>query len=329
MLSRLINCLVIMLALYGASAWAVNCQRASTPVENTICNNDNLHWLDSTMTIIYRAMLVKNDSRVVHKQYQDWEASLNTCTSDTCIERAYYEGISLISEATPDFNWEGNWWNMSAPNMSGGTIQLSHSAEWSVNTDIRVWAGLNHDEFTAEARKVYGMALVENISDTSNCKLLLIPRPSGVLQVYSNADWGCRLSMPGGGFIDGKYQRAESDPRPKSTLLTMGILRDQAMDTRFRELVGDDYQAFVDTANVYMYQDDLDNIGATVVGMWLRGAANSQNAIIMYTKNNLWAARIETDKKGKKTLHYFSTQGNDLKTMTRTLLSWRLRYFDR
>ncbi|WP_312629474.1 hypothetical protein [Scandinavium sp.] len=329
MLLRLMKIMIVFMVLYGSSAWAVNCQRAATPVENTICNNDNLHWLDSTLTIIYRSMLVKGDSNAVHKQYTDWEKSLNSCTSDTCIERAYYEGISLLSDVAPEFNWEGKWWNMSAPNMSGGTLQLSHSAEWSVNTDIRVWAGRNHDEYTAEARKIYGMALVENIIDTSNCKVLLIPRRSGVLQVYTNAEWGCRLSMPGGGFIDGKYMLSEKDPRQKSTLLTMGILRDEAMDKRFHDLVGDDYEKFVDTANVYIYQDDLDNIGATVVGMWVRGAANIQNAVIMYTKNDIWAARIDSDKEGKPQLHYFSTQGNELRTMPRTFQSWRLRFFDK
>jgi len=329
MLSRLLNCLIILTVLFGASAYAVNCQRAATPVENTICNNDNLHWLDSTLTVIYRSMLVKGDSEKVHQQYETWEKSLDSCTSDACIERAYYEGISLLSDVAPDFKWEGNWWNMSAPNMSGGTLQLSRSAEWSVNTDIRIWAGLNHDEYTAEARKVYGMALVDKIGDTSNCKLLLIPRRSGAIQIFSNAEWGCRLSMPGGGFIDGRYLRAESDPRPKATLLTLGILRDEQMDKRFRELVGKEYQAFVDTANVYIYQDDLDNIGASVIGMWVRGAANSKNAIVMYTDTAIWAARIDTDKNGKPQLHYYSTEGNDVRNMPRTLISWRLRFFDR
>lgn len=328
MLSRLLNCLIILTVLFGGSAYAVNCQRAATPVENTICNNDNLHWLDTTMAIIYRAMLVKGDSHIVHKQYEDWEKLLNGCTSDSCIERAYYEGISTLSDVVPDFDWEGQWWNMSAPNMSGGIIRLNRSAEWSVNIDMRIWAGLNHDEYTAEARKVYGMALVERIADTSNCKVLMIPRRSGAMQIFSNAAFGCRLSMPDGAFIDGRYQRAETDPRPKPTLQSLGVLPDEVMDNRFRGLVGDDYKNFVSTANVYIYQNDHDNIGASVVGMWVRGAANSKNAIIMYTKADIWAARIDTGPNGKPLLHYYSTQGNDLKKMPRTLQGWRLRYLD-
>ena len=325
---RLIKCLYLLLAFFSTHALAVNCQRAVSPVENTVCNSDNLRWLDGTLTTIYRKMLVRQNAPQAARQYEAWEKSLNNCTSDGCIERAYYEGISMLSSPDPNFNWDGQWWNSSAPNMSGGTLRFSRSAEWSVNTDIRIWAGLNHDEYTAEARKIYGMALIEQMPDTSGCRVLLIPRRSGALQVYSNADRGCRLSMPGGGLIDGRYLRGDSDPRPAMTLLTMGILPNEAVDARFRQLVGKTYQAFMETANVYIYQDDLDNVGASVIGMWLRGAANSNTAIIMYTDTDIWAARIALDERGKKQFSYFSTKGNELSTMPRTLMGWRMRYFE-
>ncbi|HEY1844311.1 MAG TPA: hypothetical protein VGL07_18350 [Buttiauxella sp.] len=321
--------LLLCLTFFSGNALAVNCQRASTPLENTICNNDNLHWLDSTMAVIYRTMLVKNDAAKANKIYNDWEASLESCTSDSCIERAYYEGISKISDTNLDFSWEGQWWNMRAPNMSGGTIQFSRSAEWSVTIDMRAWAGLNKDDFTAEARKLYGMAIIENVKETSNCKVLIIPKKDGSMQVHSNADWGCRMSMPAGVFIDGRYEKAGSDPRPKPTLLSIGIITDAAHDKEFREIVGNDYQAFVDTANVYIYQEDVDNIGARVVSMWVRGAANTRTAIIMYTpEGKLWAARIAPSAEGKLQLHYYTSEDKDLKKMPRTLLGWKLRYLD-
>lgn len=330
MFKSFLFCLLICLGFLSQNALAVNCQRATTPLENTICNNDNLHWLDSTMSTIYRTMLIKNDTNKVYKDYTAWEKSLESCTSDSCIERAYYEGISTISDTNLNFNWEGQWWNMRAPNMSGGTIQFSRSAEWSVTTDMRAWSGLNKDDFTAEARKVYGMAVIEKVQDTSNCKVLIIPKKDGSLQVHSNADWGCRMSMPTGVFIDGRYERAESDPRPQPTLLSIGIINDAARDKQFREIVGDDYQYFVKTANVYIYQEDIDNIGARVVSMWVRGAANRQTAIVMYTpEGKIWAARISPAANGSLQMHYYSSEGKDEKLMPRTLLSWKMRYLDK
>lgn len=329
MIHRLISLIAVATVLTSASAFAVNCQRAATTLENTVCHNENLNWLDSTLMRIYLAMLVNEDSRQVHQQYLEWEQSLKNCTTDDCMERAYYSGISTISGVTPGFQWEGSWWNMTAANMSGGVIQFSRSAEWSVTTDIRVWAGHNKDEFTAEARKINDMVMVDKIADSSNCKLLLVPRKNGTLQVFSNAERGCRLLMPNGVFIDGRYVKAESDPREKATLQSLGIFTDEPMDTRFRDLVGEDYQKFVDTANVYIYQEDSDNVGATVISMWIRGAANSQTSIIMYTQNDIWAARVEPGSDGKLAFTYFSTRNKDPRKMPRTIADWKLRYMDK
>lgn len=321
--------LFIFLGFFSTSALAINCQRAVTPLENTICNNDNLHWLNSTMTLVYSTMLIREDTIKIHNMYTAWAKSLESCTSEGCIERAYYEGISELSDTNMDFDWQGQWWNMRAANKSGGTIKFSRSAQWSVTADMRAWAGLNRDDFTAEARKVYGMAVVERIADTNNCKMLIIPKKDGSMQVHTNAEWGCGISMPTGVFLDGRYQRADEDPRPPFTLLTMGIFNDPERDRQFRQIVGDDYHHFVDTANVYIYQDDIDNIGAKVVSMWVRGAANTRTAIIMYTpEGKIWAARIAPTAEGKLQLHYYSTEGKDAGKMPRTLASWKLRFLE-
>ncbi|MGX5088953.1 hypothetical protein [Enterobacter sp. UPMP2052] len=326
---RCFSLLFLLTLLFSGGAMAINCQRAVTPLENTICNNDNLHWLNSTLSLIYNQAILEEGVADIDKKYDEWEKLLEKCTSDTCIERAYYAGISAISDTDRNFKWEGKWWNMLAPNMSGGVIQFSRNAQWSVTLDIRAWAGINEDEFTAEARRLYGMLAVERVVDTSNCKLLLIPRKDGSLQVYSNSDWGCRLSMPTGVFLDGAYKLSETDPRPKATLLSLGIFPDSALDEKFRALVGEDYQNFVDSANVYIYQNDIDNIGARVLSMWVQGAANSRTAIIMYTpKGEIWAGRISPVKVGGLELRYYSTDGSDQRKMPRTLAAWKVRFLD-
>lgn len=330
MLKRVLFILLLISGFYTGSAMAASCQRPATPLENTICTNDTLHWLDSAMTVIYRSMLEKHDALPVHKEYAEWEKSLESCTSYSCIERAYYEGISRISDVKENFDWQGKWWNTSAANRSGGILTFSRNAEWSLTVDIQAWAGSNHDDFSAEARKLYGIAIVEKVKDTSNCKLLLIPQQDGSIQVYSNASWGCSLSMPTGVFIDGLYVKSPTDPRPKATLLSLGIFPDSATDTRFREMVGDDYQNFVDSANVYIYQDDIDNIGAKVISMWVRGEANRHTAIIMYTPDGkMWAARTTPGKNGVQEARFYRGKGNETGPLPRTIQSWKLRFLDK
>ncbi|NIF59537.1 hypothetical protein F3J27_14740 [Enterobacter sp. Ap-916] len=330
MLKRIIPSLLLMLGFYTGNALAVDCQRAARPLENTICNNDTLHWLDSTMGAIYRSMLVKGNGAQVHKDYLEWEKSLENCTTDGCIERAYYEGISRISGVKEGFDWQGTWWNITAANRSGGKLTFSRNAEWSLTLDIRAWAGINHDDFTAEAQKIYGMVIVEKVQSTSNCKLLLIPRQNGSIQVHSNGEWGCKLSMPVGVFVDGRYVKSAKDPRPKATLLSIGIFPDVETDNRFREMVGNDYQNFVDAANVYIYQDDIDNIGAKVIAMWVRGEANRHTAIIMYTpEGKMWAARTSPGKKGGQEAKFYRSKSNEADPLPRTIRGWKLRFLDK
>lgn len=325
-MTKRIICLLLGLGFYTGHAQAVNCHRAITTVDNTICNDDNLRWLDSIMS---QVMLVKYDSPNVRKDYNDWVTSLEKCTSNDCIERAYYQGISLISGVDKNFDWQGIWWNTLTVNRSGGKLNFSRSAEWSFTLHVNAWSGANRVDFTAEARKLYGIAVIENIKDTSNCKLLLIPLRDGSLQVHSNADWGCRISMPEGVFVDGHYVKSLTDPRPKATLLSIGVFSDEAMDTRFRKMVGEDYQSFVDLANVYIYRDDNDNIGAKVISMWVRGEANRRTAIVMYTpEGDMWAARTLHGKGGVLAARFYRSKGNERDQLPRTLQSWKSRFLD-
>ncbi|POW60832.1 hypothetical protein C3408_01230 [Candidatus Pantoea alvi] len=326
---KLLNALcVIFASLVATSAFAVNCQRAATPLENTICHSENLSWLNNIMATYYRDTLARREGYPVHQEYLAWQKSLKTCSSESCIERAYYAGIGKLAEAPAQFIWQGRWWNTLAANMNGGVIEFSHNADWTVNVDIRIWSGLNKEAYTGEARKIDGMLLINNMAGSKRCKVLLIPESSGALQVFSSGKKGCSLSMPSGAFIDGIYERSENDPRPEATLLSLQILPDAKTDQQFRALVGKDYQKFIQTANAYIYHQDIDNIGATVILSWLRGAANTRTAIIMYNASDIWAARIAPDEKGKLTFYYYSTQNSDISKMPRTIAQWRMRYME-
>ncbi|WP_016599791.1 hypothetical protein, partial [Yersinia pestis] len=174
----------------STSSLAINCQRASTPVEYTVCSNEDLHWLDQTFNSIYQVLLVKYNTEMVYQQRQTWEKSLNSCTSDSCIQRAYLQGIALMSDVDKNFNWDGQWWNITKGNDRGGVIEIHRVTEWGFSLDSRAWSGENMGNFHAEARKTEGVAVVDVIENTANCRLLLIPGKDGSLQVHSNGSWG-------------------------------------------------------------------------------------------------------------------------------------------
>ena len=88
----------LLMMIFSSSSFAINCQRAVTPVEYTVCSNEDLHWLDQTFSEVYQAMLINYDTETVYQQRRIWEKALNSCTSDTCIQRAYFQGIASMSD---------------------------------------------------------------------------------------------------------------------------------------------------------------------------------------------------------------------------------------
>ncbi len=321
--------LAIILGLCSFSAFAIDCPRATTLVENSICNNDELMWLDETLNLIYQTVLVKDPQRIYHMQ-QEWQLARDNCNNDACIKNAYLQGISNISGVSPETPWRGVWWNSSAVNGSGGKLQISRLSEWDFLMNAEAWAGANRANFSGSVNKVYGMGIIDNIRDTSNCKLLLIPVAPNELQVYSNASKGCRIDMPTGVYLDGKYVKADKDPRPKATLISIGLLRSEDIDKKFRLLVGDDYNNFVDTANAYIYGLDEDNLGANVLSLWVQGKAHEKAAIIMYTlEGKIWAARVEINSDNKPVMHYYTTEKENQEVLPKTISAWQLNFIDR
>ncbi|MFA3762489.1 lysozyme inhibitor LprI family protein [Yersinia sp. 2466 StPb PI] len=321
--------LFLLAMIISSSSFAINCQRAATPVEYTVCGNEDLHWLDQTFSDIYQSMLVKYDTETVYQQRQIWEKSLNSCTSDSCIQRAYFQGIASMSDIDKKFDWAGQWWNVTKGNDRGGVIKITRVAEWGFSIDSRAWSGENTGNFRAEARKIEGLAVVDLIENTASCRLLLIPIKDGSIQVHSNGSWGCRISMPKDVFIDGQYIRAEKDPRETPSLLSVGIFTDTNNDKLFRELVGDHYAQFVASANVYIYSNDRDNREAKVLSTWVRGAANKRASIIMYNRAGLmWAAYVAPEKNGTLRVHYFTNVPEDKDKRPKTIVEWQQTFMD-
>lgn len=323
------NVFFLLILLFSSSSFAINCQRAVTPVEYTVCSNEDLHWLDQTFSEIYQVMLIKYNTEIVYQQRQVWEKALNNCTSNSCIQRAYFQGIASMSDIDKNFDWKGQWWNITKGNDRGGVIKINRITEWGFSIDSRAWSGENSGTFRAEARNIEGLAVVDLIDKTSNCRLLLIPIKDGSIQVHSNGSWGCRISMPKDVFIDGQYVRADKDPREEPTLLSIGIFANAEDDKNFRDLVGDNYTQFVASANVYIYTHDLDNLGAKVLTTWVRGAANTRASIIMYNPTGeIWAAFVAPEKNGDLQIHYFTNVAGDKDKRPKTITQWQQTFMD-
>ncbi|WP_147199844.1 lysozyme inhibitor LprI family protein [Pantoea sp. CCBC3-3-1] len=316
----------LLVAFFGctSSALAIDCARSASIVENTICDSPQLSWLDAVLNDTYRNVMKLSEPASVNQEMQQWQASRDACASSSCLRWAYLQGIGQLYNVPEKFNWDGEWWNRSAVHGDGGKIILSHTTKWAFNFDAQVWRGTYKSNLRGDVKMFYGTGLADNIAWGAGCTVLFIPRTDGQIDVRSDSNGSCKLLMRGGMSIDGTYVRSQSDPRPAATLLSLGVFPTKALDDRFRQLAGKDYQQFVDVANNLVYSADLDSMGATVVTLSVKGAASRRAAIIMFTQDGtMWAMRLLPDRdngNAPETQLITSEKGT---TLPKTLAEWR------
>ena len=311
-------------------ALAVDCGRAASIVENTICNSPQLSWLDAVMNDANRDALAGKNSEPVLQRYRNWQESRNACTTTNCLRWAYLQGISAVYQAPENFNWDGIWWNTSATNGNGGKIVISKSSDWAFDFTGEIWGGVYKSTLRSNVRNYWGLGFTDRIAWGGECTVLFIPQPDGKIVINSDNSGSCKMLMQDDITLDGVYQRADTDPRPAATLQTIGVLPSQALDDRFRQLAGQDYQKYVAVANNVLYAEDQDDFGATVLTLSVKGAASRNAAMVMYTPSGkIWAMLVTPDKSKENGINisYITTEQGE-KTPPKTLNNWRALFLN-
>lgn len=317
--------LFTLLMLCISPARAFNCARVSGMAEQAVCSSPQLMWLDGVYNDDFYDR-VKDDPQHAEQLIVNMHHEPDACSSESCLRSAYLYVFSKMYGTERSFDWEGTWWNTSASQGNSGKILITSPSGWGFRMDATVQGGIYQTALRADVRQYYGIGFSDKIAWGGDCAMMLIPLPDGRLKVTSDSTNSCKLLMSGGVAIDGIYTKSASDPRPAATLLSLGILPDRQTDEKFRQLVGNDYQKYVDTATAFTRENDLDNLGASVVTMWVKGRADRQAAMIMTDpQGKIWALRVEPTKGDEVTLHYATTEP-DKKRLPNTLSGWQARF---
>ncbi len=91
----LIGCFTLIGNLYGAS---FNCQKASSFIEHTICNDTVLSKLDDDLSITYKNVFKhSNEKEQLKKEQFDWiNSDRNNCQTVNCLRQSYSNRISFL-----------------------------------------------------------------------------------------------------------------------------------------------------------------------------------------------------------------------------------------
>lgn len=310
-------------------ASALDCGRTVNTAEYTVCTHPQLLWLDRLFNDAFHQRMTEDPHHAAllvtpQRQGSPW------CTNTSCLRGAYLRKIGQLYGADRPYDWQGTWWNSTAHAGNSGHILINEYDGQHFHMDASVKGGVNRAVFAGDVRLYTGVGFTDKIKWGGDCAIVLVPLADGRLKVSSDSAGSCSLLLPGEMAIDGIYVKSQTDPRPPATLFSIGIFPDRATDDKFRQLVGADYQQYVDTATDFARGKDLDNIGATVMVLWVKGLANRKAAMIMTSpQGKIWALRLEPAGEGKRVkLHYVTTE-NDKKTLPKTLANWQARFTDR
>jgi len=127
-----------------------------------------------------------------------------------------------------------------------------------------------------------------------------------------------------GVVFKGKYLYGEI-VRFLEKLVQKGILLNEEQEKKFKELVGDDYDRFLEYFQVYGGVENLDDFKAKAYLGGIRGLFTICEGIIMYDKeNNFWAAIIGENS---DTINYYTNTSLTNK-LPKTIEKWRERFKD-
>lgn len=91
--------LMLPLSAYSAS---FDCEKASTLIENAICNDTELSTLDDSLLFTYKQALAKaGNSENIKQDQKNWlKNTRNKCKNVDCLKKVYQERIELLNDVS-------------------------------------------------------------------------------------------------------------------------------------------------------------------------------------------------------------------------------------
>ncbi|MDR3562109.1 MAG: FMN-binding protein [Negativicutes bacterium] len=213
-------------------------------------------------------------------------------------------------------NWAGTWNRANVDKWHRAMLIISNVTNTNFQFDLSAING-------SHTGKIAGIASINNnqavyVQDPG-IKIVFIPN-GDILTVEATVPsnyFGMGVDV-GGDFQQGAVEEK------KLTLKDRGVFKDEAQEEVFRNLVGKDYDKFIDAFQLVGSGQDIDNWGAAVSTGAVRGLFTIKEGIIMTTSTGgIWAAVIDGNK-----VKYFSNRPNG-KALPRTVDKWRERFNDK
>ena len=213
------------------------------------------------------------------------EESKQTDETEEAAEEQNNDEKSDQGSTKAEVNWEGEW-SRNLLNATGH-LEITEVTESTFHFMVDVVAGANTGTMEGEADRNGKTATWSDAG--SGCELNFTLLES---QIKIEQNDACQYWGGAGTFFDGDYDKGKV--AIETDLVEQGVL-EESEDALFRNVVGDQYDLYLNNISSYSDGEDRDGLGTRVVVGFIRGIAPTNGGIIMVNEEHVYAAVTDSE----------------------------------
>lgn len=213
-------------------------------------------------------------------------------------------------------SWIGKWERDEEFNEA--SLEITDEAGGAITFQLSASSGghMGYVEGTARIRGKQAFFKSENEDDT--CRIKFTLKGDSIIEV-DNSRGMCGAAI--GVYYSGEYRNENKKSKQPDEMKLEGVVLDPFADSILKELAGKDLELFVNSNQLIDEETDLDSVGAKVQSAGVRGLYTLMENIVMYNKNEVWAAVIDDQK-----VNYYTNSPKYYSTLPKTIEAWRQRF---
>lgn len=242
--------------------------------------------------------------------------------SGFCLEISGQKKIKTTGTAGK-YQWGGTWSVPSRYTSSTLTVKMLPNGKF--NFTIEAANGANMGEVSGIAVIKGNKAFFDDResakkdADNYGCKLTFTHK-NKLIEIEQNEKCS---SYAGLGVVFANDYYKGNPPVKEQNFVEREVFPNLTLDSKFKALVGQDYEKFLDNFHQIYEEEDLDGLNAKVFSACVRGVCPWNAGIIMFDQNgNIWAAVLSEDNEDKTFVHYYTNVSAWADKLPKTIENW-------
>lgn len=220
--------------------------------------------------------------------------------------------------------WDGDW-NL-ASRFYPQSLKIKAVSAKSFSFTLSSSNGANQGEISGTAEIKGSKAFFDDRkikpkdSEPYGCQLLFVNNGNSI-ETQTSPE--CSSYGGNGVGFEGTLTKGKT-PVIENNFVKLDVFPNIALDRKFKELTGKDYETFLNSFHLIYDEPDLDGLDAKAFSACVRGICPYMAGIIMYDKKGtMWAAVIQSsDDSDKTVINYYTNDAARTDKLPKTIENW-------